>query len=165
MSTVQDATRMLSFATAYGLDGVSKYIDYPIETLAARWNGIGPESMDEAKRKKLDKWLRLYKPACFIHDQDFAESDGTRGGFNAANDRLERNCLIIADDNYEWYDPRRYLARRGGRLVADACRIVGWRAWTDAAKKRGTNDAEFPQHFHDNSDACKLPANEITAQI
>lgn len=136
MSTVQDATRMLSFAISYGLDGVAKYINYPIESLAARWNGIGPESMDEAMRKKLDKWLRLYKPACFIHDQDFAESDGTRGGFVAANDRLERNCLIIADDHYEWYDPRRYLARRGGRLVADACRIAGWRAWQDAAKAR-----------------------------
>ena len=146
MSTIQEATRMLSFATAYGLDGIAKYIDYPIETLAARWNGIGPESMDEAMRKKLDKWLRLYKPACFIHDQDFAESDGTRGGFVAANDRLERNCLIIADDHYEWYDPRRYLARRGGRLVADACRIVGWRAWQDAHAARGTNEAEFPQH-------------------
>jgi hypothetical protein len=137
---------MLSFAIAYGLDGIVKYINYPIETLAARWNGIGPESMDKSKRKKLDKWLRLYGPACFIHDQDFAESDGTRGGFIAANDRLERNCLIIADDRYEWYDPRRYLARRGGRLVADACRIAGWGAWQDAAKKRGTNDAEIPQH-------------------
>ena len=146
MSTIQEATRMLSFATAYGLDGVFKYIDYPIETLAARWNGIGPESMDEAMRKKLDKWLRLYKPACFIHDQDFAESDGTRGGFISANDRLERNCLIIADDHYEWYDPRRYLARRGGRLVADACRIAGWKAWQDAHAARGTNDAGFPQH-------------------
>ena len=146
MSTIQEATRMLSLATAYGLYGAAKYINYPIETLAARWNGIGPERMSEKARKKLDKWLRLYKPACFIHDQDFAESDGTRGGFIAANDRLERNCLIIADDHYEWYDPRRYLARRGGRLVADACRIAGWRAWQDAAKKRGTNDAEFPQH-------------------
>ena len=165
MSTIQDATRMLSLATAYGLDGVTKYIDYPIDVLAARWNGIGPESMDESKRKKLNKWLRLYGPACFIHDQQFAESDGTRGGFMAANDELERNCLIIADDNYKWYDPRRYLARRGGRLVADACRIAGWQAWQDAAKKRGTNDAKFPQNLHDNSDACKLPANEITAQI
>lgn len=136
MSTVQDATRMLSFAIAYGLDGVATYINYPIETLAARWNGIGPEWMSESKRKKLDKWLRLYRPACFVHDQDFAESDGTRGGFVAANDRLERNCLIIADDRYEWYDPRRYLARRGGRLVADACRITGWGAWQDAAKAR-----------------------------
>ena len=150
---------MLSFATAYGLYGVAKYINYPIEVLAARWNGIGPESMDEAKRMKLNKWLKLFLPACFIHDQDFAESDGTRGGFMAANDRLERNCLIIADDRYEWYDPRRYLARRGGRLVADACRIAGWRAWQDAAKARGTNDAKFPQHLHDNSAACKLPAN------
>lgn len=165
MSTIQDTKLMLSAAAAYGLDGVAKYIDYPIETLAARWNGIGPESMSEAKRKKLDKWLRLYRPACFIHDQRFAESDGTRGGFISANDELERNCLIIADDHYEWYDPRRYLARRGGRLVADACRIAGWEAWQDAAKARGTKDAEIPQNFHGNSAACKLPANEVTAQI
>lgn len=136
MSTVQDAILMLRAATGYGLYGVAKYINYPIEVLAARWNGIGPESMDEAKRKKLDKWLRLYKPACFIHDQDFAESDGTCSGFMVANDRLECNCQIIADDLYEWYDPRRYLARRGGMLVADACRIAGWRAWQDAAKAR-----------------------------
>lgn len=150
MSTVRDAMQMLSAAAAYGLEGAAKYLVYPIETLAARWNGIGPERMSEAKRKKLDKWLKLYRPACFIHDQDFAESDGTRGGFIAANDRLERNCLIIADDRYDaWYDLRRFFARRGGRLVADACRIAGWQAWQDAAKKRGTNDAEFPQHkFH-----------------
>lgn len=136
MSTVRDAMQMLSLAAAYGLEGAAKYLVYPIETLAARWNGIGPERMSEAKRKKLDKWLKLYRPACFIHDQDFAESDGTRGGFIAANDRLERNCLIIADDHYDWYDPRRYLARRGGRLVADACRIAGWKAWQDAHAAR-----------------------------
>lgn len=139
MSAAKDATYMLSLAAAYGLDGIAKYIDYPIETLAARWNGIGPESMDEVMRKKLNKWLKLFLPACFIHDQDFAESDGTRGGFVAANDRLERNCLIIADDRYDWYDLRRYLARRGGRLVADACRIGGWRAWTDAYDARMAN--------------------------
>ena len=69
MSTIQDATRMLALAISYGLDGVAKYINYPIEVLAARWNGIGPESMDEAKRMKLNKWLKLFLPACFIkHD-------------------------------------------------------------------------------------------------
>ena len=144
MSTIQDAKLMLSAAAAYGLEGAAKYIDYPIEVLAARWNGIGPERMSEAKRKKLNKWLKLYRPACFIHDQDFAESDGTRGGFIAANDRLERNCLIIADDRYDWYDPRRYLARRGGRLVADACRIAGWQAWQDAHDARIANNNTNP---------------------
>lgn len=134
---VCEARELLDRALALGLDGATRYAEgYAIETLAARWNGIGPESMKPEARKKLNKWLKLYKPACFIHDQDFAESDGTGKGFSRANDRLEYNCRIIAKDKYpRWYDPRRYFALRGAGLVADACRVAGWSAWQEAYVK------------------------------
>lgn len=152
MSDIAEARELLDRALALGLSGAERYKDYPIETLAERWNGIGPERMKPEARKKLDKWLRLYKPGCFIHDQEFAESDGTFDGFVAANDRLEANCLIIAGATYtRWYDPRRYLARRGAVLVADACRLTGWSAWQDAYEERGVSSKGGPQTFTANT--------------
>lgn len=147
MSTVAEARELLDRALAYGLEGARRLADdYPLDVLAARWNGIGPERMDQDARKRLTKWLKLYIPACFIHDQDFAESDGTRGGFIAANDRLDRNCRIIADDTYpKWYDfIRRHFARRGARLVANACRLAGWDAWRDAFAARSAANPTNP---------------------
>ena len=137
MSTVAEARELLDRALAYKLDGAQEYANYPIELLAERWNGVGPAWMMEKARKKLSKWLKLFLPACFVHDQDFSESNGLIDGFVRANDRLERNCRIIADAEYpRWYDVRRYFARRGAELVADTCRLTAWPAWRDAYKER-----------------------------
>ena len=79
----------------------------------------------------------MYTVPCVQHDCRFAyDNDGTEAKFRAANDELERNCVIIADETYAWYNPLRYWARLKGRAIAAACRIGGWSAWRKAYKKQ-----------------------------
>ena len=78
-----------------------------------------------------------------IHDCRFAyDNDGGDSKFRAANDELERNCRIVADATYKWWQLRRYLARRAGRIMADACRDFGWTAWRDAYEVFRSSDRD-----------------------
>lgn len=104
--------------------------------IANACNGIGPESWHEKSRKKLDKWLATFRLAADVHDCRFTwDNDGTRERFTYANDELERNCLVLADEKYVWWNPLRYFARRAAHLVAQACRDFGWSAYKDAYAK------------------------------
>jgi len=124
-------------AGVYGLSGAEWLADLSLGKIRAAYNGIGPEWMDEDKRKKLSRWLKEYTIACVIHDCRFQyDNDGTDAKFRAANDELERNCIIIADATYAWWNPVRYWARLKGRAIATACRIGGRSAWRKAYKKQ-----------------------------
>ena len=136
MGTVREVTALREEAMRLGLSGADHCARIPLDTLAAMYNGIGPEWMPESLRKKLSKKLATYAPATLVHDVRFAESDGSTLGFNMANAELEVNCAAIADDKYAWYNPLRYFARRVGVRIADACRLFGWSAWMDAFKAR-----------------------------
>ena len=101
--------------------------------IAHACNGIGPESWPADARKKLDKWLATFRLAADVHDCRFTwDNDGTRERFDYANDELERNCLVLADEKYAWYNPLRYFARNRARLIATACRKFDWSAYKDA---------------------------------
>ena len=120
-------------AGVYGLSGAEWLAELSLGKIRAAYNGIGPKWMKPEKRKKLSKWLKMYTVPCVQHDCRFAyDNDGTEAKFRAANDELERNCRIVADANFQWWQLRRYLARRAGRIMADACREFGWSAWRDA---------------------------------
>lgn len=120
-------------AGIYGLSGAEWLANLPLSKIRAAYNGIGPKWLGEDKRKKLGKWLKAYTVPCVIHDCRFTyDNDGSDAKFRQANDELERNCVIVADANYAWYNPFRYWARAKGRAIAQACRILGWSAWRDA---------------------------------
>lgn len=104
--------------------------------VAAACNGIGPASWAEEWRAKLNKWLATFRRAADVHDCRFTfDNDGTREKFDAANDEIEKNCLILADQKYAWYNPWRYFARRAAHLIGKACRDFGWPAFDEAFKK------------------------------
>ena len=129
------------------LSGAAILIDIPREQLARDYNGIGADWMPAEVRAKITEWLSLFEPAALIHDLRYTRSNGTRPAFDAANEEFRDNCRALADYAYPWYSWRRYRARAiASALYACVASEGGWRAWTDAAKKRGTNDAEFPQH-------------------
>lgn len=122
-------------AGVYGLSGAEWLAELPLGKIRSAYNGIGPEWMKPEQRKKLSKWLKMYTVPCVLHDCRFAyDNDGTDAKFRTANDELERNCVIVADVNYAWYNPIRYWARMKGRAIAEACRLLGWTAWRDAYK-------------------------------
>lgn len=130
-------------AGVYGLSGAEWLAELSLGKIRAAYNGIGPEWMKPEKRKKLGKWLKIYTVACVIHDCRFAyDNDGTDAKFRVANDELERNCVIVADANYAWYNPIRYWARMKGRTIAEACRLLGWTAWRDAYNQFRSSDRD-----------------------
>ncbi len=120
-------------AGLYGRDFVHRLT---IEQFAGACNGIGPEAWPQEWRDRLDKWLATFRLAADVHDCDFTfHNNGTREKFDEANDRLEKNCLILADRRYAWYNPFRYFARNRAHLIGKACRDFGWEAYDEAYRK------------------------------
>ena len=102
------------------------------DRLAELYNGCGPEWLPAQIRKKLTRRLAIFEPAFLIHDTDFASSDGSTFAFAQANDRLEMNCLALANYTYPWYSWRRYRARLAALEIASLCRRYGWKAYRSA---------------------------------
>lgn len=109
------------------------------DRLAELYNGCGPEWLPAQIRKKLTRLLAIFESAFLIHDTDFASSDGSTFAFAQANDRLEMNCLALANYTYPWYSWRRYRARLAALEIASLCRRYGWKAYCSA---RGATAAQ-----------------------
>ena len=140
--TIEQARASIARAMDLGLSGAWFMRELGPERVARACNGIGPESWPEEARAVLNRWLGTFDVCADDHDCRFEyDNDGSDVKFRQANDELERNCLIVADAKYRWYNPLRYIARRKGRLMAQACRDFGWRAWRAAwernQKKKG----------------------------
>ena len=147
--SVKEVATLLAIAQEAGLEGSDWAARKPLAEIGAAYNGIGADWMPSEVRAKITEWLSHFEPAALIHDLRYTESDGYRYGFNRANDEFLRNCRRLAAHRYAWYNWRRYRANAVAAILYECVRSEGgWRAWTDAAKKRGTNDAEFPQHYY-----------------
>lgn len=128
--TVEEAEKAIARAEELGLRGAVFMRSLGPEKIAAACNGAGPASWSERRRRKLGRWLRVFRPAFDVHDCEFTyNNDGSYPPFAAANDELEANCRIIADAEYCFLNPMRYLARAAGDAVADLCRVFGWGPW------------------------------------
>lgn len=120
-------------AVTVGLYGCEWMWALGVDKVEEASNGAGPEWMSQEMRDKLTAFLDIFFPAFCIHDCRFVyDNNGDRGAFDAANEELRLNCLLLADDKYGWYDPRRYVWRHRARLVYIACKDFGWSAWRDA---------------------------------
>lgn len=125
--------------------------------MVAAANGIGPDSWKEEYRAKLDKWLATFRLAAIIHDCRFTwNNDGSRERFDAANDEIEKNCRLLADQKYCCINPWRYFARRAAHLVGEACRMFGWDAWQKAFDKKNRDlsaaEAQRRADLHTNKE-------------
>ena len=114
------------------LDGGEKVLIQPIAQLAKIYNGTGPAFLPESIRGALDKAAKPFLPAVMVHDGDFEDSDGTVKSFNAANERLLKNCIICATDAAPWYSWRRYALIAEAWTIYRACDKFGWIAWLSA---------------------------------
>lgn len=118
------------------LDGYDRVARLTVERLASVYNGCGPEFLPDAARKALDRFTTVFAPAVMVHDVDFAASDGRQRAFQAANDRLLRNCIACAEDAEPWHSWRRYALVFEAFLLYRACVKFGWMAWLSAYNKR-----------------------------
>lgn len=99
------------------------------DRLAELYNGCGPEWLPARIREKLTRLLAIFEPAFLIHDCDYSAANGSTGDWAEANDRLEMNCLALANYTYPWYSWRRYRARLAALEIASLCRRYGWKAY------------------------------------
>lgn len=132
MSDVQTVTRLLAQAKHYGLAGVELVEAWPLEQLAADYNGIGPAWFADVIRRAIDRLSPDLQCVAFIHDVEWAHSDGSREAFEASNARFEANGVKVANAKYRWYDLRRYIVRRKARVFADLCQDFGWSSYLAA---------------------------------
>ena len=159
---------LIETALAVGLDGADWANRYGLAWLSDAYNGIGPEFLPPALRKKVTDWLHVFEPAALIHDARNHVSDGTRKGFEAANDEFLRNCRKLADFWHPWYSWRRYRARFIATLLYDfVSGTPGWIAWQQAherhiermAETTGTTETtESGQAFPEVSEVPEVPA-------
>lgn len=120
---------LIAAAEKYGLDGLDKVRKIGIDAVMTAYNGTGPEWFSDKLRVAIDKLSDVFLPAVMIHDVDYAHGKGTHFDFIRANNRLESNMLTIADIEYSWYNPLRYIRRRQARIFAGLCRAFGWIAY------------------------------------
>ena len=125
---------LLNTAKAANLHGYDFLVNLGIETLQDGYNGIGPEFLDPKLREKVSELLSIFEPAALGHDLRNEFSDGTREGFEYANDEFLKNCLRLADYHYCFINPRRYRARAVARILYKfvSAENFGWRAWLEA---------------------------------
>ena len=124
-------------AVEAGLEGVDFIQRFDYADLCREYNGIGPEWAGECIRAWATGKLALFEPAALIHDMRNAESDGTREGFERANDEFFRNCRRLADRAYPWWRPRRYIMRYLSVVLYDfVAGPGGWVAWRECALAR-----------------------------
>ena len=138
-------SELIDRAVLAGLD-LGSIQDRTDEEIAAVYNGCGPARLSPRARKKLTKYLSIFEPAFAIHDCDFEHADGSTCAFALANDRLEMNCLALANYTYPWYSWRRYFARLAAIEIASLCRRYGWEDYCQArpAKGQGSGPPKAP---------------------
>ena len=128
--------RLVEKAIIIKLDGAEWASRYGCAWLCEAYNGIGPEFLPPALRAKVTDWLHIFEPAALIHDARNHVSDGSRKGFEQANDEFLWNCRKLADFRYPWYSWKRYRARFIATALYDfVSGTPGWIAWQQAHER------------------------------
>lgn len=137
MEEKEKLDELVKIAVAADLEGVDFLSQFSYAQLADGYNGIGPEFLKPGIRAKVSEFLHIFAPAALGHDLRNELSDGTRRGFQAANDEFYRNCLRLADYHYSADKRRRRRARAVAQVLYGfvSAESFGWRAWQEAKER------------------------------
>ena len=128
-SMIEEVRRLRDECERYQLDGREILKQHSDEELARIYNGIGPETFPDWMRKALDALHPLLKCLALIHDVEWEYSDGTEKSFKESNQRFRRNGIKVANIEFKWYDPRRYVVMFDAVKFAALCQMFGWSIW------------------------------------
>ena len=120
---------------------------YTLTELSAIYNGIGPDSFPPWLRSCISALHPSLAVVALIHDVEWHESDKSKTKFDESNARFKRNGYKVAEAEFCWYNPRRYIVMNQARRFGNICQIFGWIAWmTDCVcavcKKRREKEVE-----------------------
>ena len=99
-------------------------------SIAAIYNGCGPEWSPSWVRRQLTSRFQLFEEAFLIHDWDFAYAEKTRDDFLEANRRMLRNCKKLTGGVPWWLRPVLYVDAH--ILYWSVSSRAGWEAFCDA---------------------------------
>ena len=142
MATLQEVRRLRLLCEKYELEGREILNRFSDEKLAEVFNGIGPEAFPPWLRAVLDFIHPSLEPAAFIHDAEWALSDGSEASFTASNARFKRNGYKAAKAEFGWWRPRRYLVMNDARRYGNYCQLFGWSAWRAPYDERRKADGQ-----------------------
>jgi hypothetical protein len=131
---------MINAVKEYGLDCPH---EITVTDATRFFNGVGPSWMPEKYRKKLNKYSKTIMPAVFVHDNDYANGDGTMLDFQLANRRLHSNGVKCADIRYAWYNPMRYIVRHQAKVFSKLCDTFGLSAYLQAIEETKQHNKEY----------------------
>ena len=107
---------------------------YTLTELSAIYNGIGPDAFPDWLRCAISALHPSLAVVALIHDVEWHESDKSKEKFEESNERFKRNGYKVAEAEFGWYNPRRYVVMNQARRFGNICQIFGWNAWaTDCA--------------------------------
>ena len=124
-------TELITTAKQNNLEGLYYLSMFTLPELAAIYNGIGPDRFPKKLRDFVTEVNTIFEPAALIHDIEYHISGG-RADFTEANKRFRRNCYILVDNAYAWYDPRRYYWEFKAWRFAGYCEQFGWEGYHKA---------------------------------
>lgn len=141
MNRLKEIKRLKELAEKYGLEDRGILDKYPMNRLAAVYNGIGPDSFPAWLRNCISALHPTLAPVAFIHDVEWWESDGTDGTFASTNDRFRENGYRAAKAEYGWYNPRRYIVMNQARRFGNYCQMFGKDGWLKCKADREAYEA------------------------
>ena len=133
---------------------------FPDEKLAEVFNGIGPEAFPPWLRGFVNTLHPTLEPVAFIHDAEWALSDGTEASFTASNARFKRNGYKAAKAEFGWWRPRRYLVMNDARRYGNYCQLFGWSAYAPAPKASGCPSERSERAAQRPQGAARAPYDE-----
>ena len=136
MATLTDVKRLRALCEEYELEGREILEKFTNAELQSVYNGIGPESFPEWLRGFVNVLHPTLEPVAFIHDAEWALSDGTEESFSASNARFKRNGYKAAKAEFGWWRPRRYVVMNHARRFGNICQAFGWNAWMAPFKEK-----------------------------
>lgn len=129
MATLKDVKRLKELCEKYDLEGREILDTFTNAELQSVFNGIGPEAFPDWLRAVLDFIHPSLEPVAFIHDGEWARSDGTEESFTASNMRFFLNGVKVAQAEFAWWRLRRYAVMFNAWKFSRICQRFGWSAW------------------------------------
>lgn len=142
MNRLKEIKQLRELAEKYGLEDREILEKYPMNRLAAIYNGIGPDAFPEWLRNCISALHPTLAPVAFIHDVEWWESDGTDETFAKTNERFKENGYRAAREEYGWYNPHRWIVMNQARRFGNYCQMFGRSGWVKCKGDREAYEAE-----------------------
>lgn len=147
MNRLKEIRNLREKAETLQLENAGILRKYTLPQLNSIYNGIGPDAFPAWLRNFISALHPSLAVVALIHDVEWHESDKTQKTFAESNARFKANGYKVAEAEFGWYNPRRYVVMNQARRFGNICQLFGRKAWmTDCVcavcRKRRENEVK-----------------------